>query len=540
MNMSTDRKDTPITLTWGETSLRDIAFKEYFPAAVKDLSVQKDVVTRFLNFYFGRRVQKGLGVEDLVFAVLSILPQSPYNESIVWADDVYKDDGKAFFLSAEAKLAYDIKTVTNKSNNEQSTEEMKETSQRNCIDNDEDTPNISNDIEDFNLNILFDLDDDNYNIDELSTGDKNTRERDETGRNNEQHSHEPNFDVQDNTVSKETVDEFEIKHNIDEFIKDIPKDIKFIPKPIQKENNILYYGPVENAAFSAWCNNMLSNWDTDSKSRAVLKSFFAVVAFVLMRATTKSYKHLFSSFHSEKFLRLLRHCINCGLKTYSPPHKRCLKGSYRTFRRRDGRTPTMFAKLVILGISNTLNKYMKYVILNGLLNYTADYGFNLIRMLRTVCIETVDGDVTQVMESTLCGETEASWKKVAAFLKEYCTGSSSKEYILSYRWARVLDGRFFKDLSCQQNYELAVILTVFVEKITGDSGVWQSAWVENDELEKYREMGNKLYERFESQEKERRSKTNAGKRGGRNLQQSGTPVDFSEVLRLIEIFKIFK
>ncbi|XP_028163655.1 uncharacterized protein LOC114355158 [Ostrinia furnacalis] len=498
--MSGENEENP-TFEWSEDRLEEIAFKELFPLSVTDiLSVQKDIIKRFLDFYLGGRVQKGIGVDDLVFAVLSILPVSPYDEKKIWSDAMFTNGGMAFFLTPEEKNAFQSRSTNDSQEDVQSTGEPMESPYPESVDATEDPVSISNDTE----NIHLDDDDDDHDDDEkdFTIEDETTANRDKDNlseSSNEINNVYDDDDDDDDDDGNSNISEEPINENMEPEPQpfsppiELPENIKFAQKPISKENKILTYGPVENAAFISCCHELLNRWDSESRSRAVLKSFFAVVALVLMRATTKGYKHLISTFYSQKFLRLLRHSIKCGLSKYSPPHKRCLKRAYRTFRRRDGNTPTMFAKLVLLSKNLSRFKYLNYIIFNGLLNYTAEYGFNLIQLLRTLCNEIEDGSVTRVMEATWCEATAASWMKVAIFLNERYTASSSDS---SYKWARVLDGRFFKGLSCQQNYGLAVIMSIFVEKLTGNLDVWKATWVENDELEKYRELGSRLYERF--------------------------------------------
>ncbi|CAH2244869.1 jg23078 [Pararge aegeria aegeria] len=99
---------------WSDTKCLLIASQESFPAIVRDPKVQKNIISRYLNFYLGGKIQKGLTARDLAFAVISILPISLDSEEFIWTKSEYSDDGKLFFLTPEDKLKYEIDTVVNK------------------------------------------------------------------------------------------------------------------------------------------------------------------------------------------------------------------------------------------------------------------------------------------------------------------------------------------------------------------------------------------------------------------------------------------
>lgn len=489
---------------WKDIECVKIATKQFFPDSVTALAVQKVIITRFLNFYLGGRKQKGIAVEDLVFAVLSIMPVSPLDETIAWHSGQFRRDGKLFFLSSEekniadenknifktgepvnvdlseeerepspqpstsqeqhVKVNDDIDTIINGAMSQSDKELLKNISA--SLSNVDITRAIEEQLQFYNIQIHETTSNDN-NIDEDTSADETEAERDE------EHSYNLDallYGIQSNNVR------------------------------VSKRNVTLSYGPAQNAAFNTYCNKVLANWESQPRGRVVLKCFFAVVALVLMRATAKSYKHLVSTFHSSKFLDFLTDknivpVLN-GQRLYFPPHKRCFKSAFRTFCKKADNTPVMFAKLVIL--SDSTNSWHLKSALRLLLNYTADYGFNLVRVWQIICTKVKSKEnVRLIVQLTTCEETKSSWDKLINFFSKYkCSGCEVTEKY--YHWARVLDPRYFKELSCLENYKLAVILTVFAEKLTGDPSLWGSKWVENDELENSKQIGLQRYQNYVS------------------------------------------
>ncbi|KAI5634598.1 hypothetical protein NE865_12723 [Phthorimaea operculella] len=512
--MAADKETKPTDpLFKGEWSNRrciDIALSKAFPTSVKDTNIQKNIITRYFNFYLGGKPQKGLSAADLAFAVISIMPQHENNEEFIWENHHYKEDGTMFFLTPEDKLKaevgkIDIGVESNKKSKipQHEVKEEKVFPEKLFRTNNELKPQFVNDYveEDEDLNHSFgsgyenmddlhDMDDLYENMDDFYENMVDNSIRMSSPKKFFKPPEKPSTSTYQSGAQKPCPIKF-------------PENIKWYsraPKNKEMEQNKPTYGPVENSAFVASCNKLLDQWEKSQKARIILKYFFGIAALILMRATTKKYTHLVNTFASYKFLSTI--AFTTGYLKYSVPHKKCVKNSYRIFNKKDGNIPVMFAKIVInsfhidaLRRENILLQKLNILKLT-ILSHTADYGFGLLTMLQNIKSKVDSFDINQIIEVTYYDRTAESWKRLHNFWNTYML-STSKE--ATHHWARIISPEFFKDLSCSSNFELSVILGVFIENLTNSSEVWQSAWAKSGDDETYMELmkiGKLMYQEY--------------------------------------------
>ncbi|CAH2094896.1 unnamed protein product [Euphydryas editha] len=439
---------------WSDDMCIRIATEDNFPAKVKDLSVQKDIINRFLNFYLSGKVQKGLSAKDIIFAAISIMPCTMNSEEFIWQNAHYSQDGTLFFLTPECKLKTEIKNVMMKH-------------KQNSADNKLEQQQVYKE----------------QNVTEMLDGEPHT----------------------DSTFKTNDVDFTELP---------LEELMWFRKKSLYKHDTtmniqIKEYGPVENLAFCKSCNELLAKWETDMIARLKLKYFFGIAALSLMRSIVKSYQHVMKMFTST-FPSICTFPITCSFPItfayindyiiYSPPSELCVKKTFKTFRKLERKVQIMFAKLVIESFFITkkkqedeegrwINTQIKNVFHVTVLAHTSNYGMEIINMLQEVACR---GDFLKIFKAFRTEETAISWNKVNDFLKKYLCQSSCQ---VTCYWARVIDKEQFKYLSCEKNYELAVIIAVYIEHVTGNKMIWNARWVKSGtNLEKYKQLGHKIYE----------------------------------------------
>jgi hypothetical protein len=463
-NDNSDKPNAQQKYEWNDRICNEMSKKEFFPSSVLESSVQKNIISRFFDFYLGAKRQPGISVSDLVFAVLSIVPVTPQIDSNVWSNKQYVADG-ALFVLPEKKEAVPAVPSEKQPAEADPLNVIKETAEELIESPIEDIISDNESVISTELN-LSKSSSSHSSLDSLI---QVLECSDSEPVNSKHETIQPNGNFQNITI-------------------EFPTSVQWFSNKPQAQTRIctlIQYGPVENLNFIRTVSELLQVWDTNSAARAMLKYFFAVIALVLMRATTKSYKHLVNTFCNEKFLPLIK--FSQRHITYCTPHKRCLKAAYRTFLRRDRNTPVMFAKIIVLYMSLNEKHKLKLTIRNAVLLHTSGYGLNLVNLWRLITQEMEIKDVQAIGKLSLTPETRKSWERLIDFFEK------TKGQTLFY-WARVLNWEYFKQLSCQQNYELAVILGVFVEKITGNSSLWESSWVNKDGLDEAKEIGYSLYE----------------------------------------------
>lgn len=482
---------------WNDKKCLRIASYDKFPDTVRDTSVQKNIISRYLNFYLGGKVQKGLTARDLAFAVISIMPISPESENFIWTDEEYSENGNLFFLTPDDRLKYDINRVIDKKTSEQKGGEdglyngpndVVEASGNNMEEN-SDNDNIvsseascTSEIEANSCvhNKVVNAIDDHSEIEIHVNNDAENRDHNNEGHEDADHG---NADDENNTSDiPENLQWFRLKRNAESGINPT------------KENK---YGPVENAEFCIYCNNILDNWENNVHDRITLKFFFAMTALLVMRGKTKTFQNI-TRYFSTKFVNSLD---PYGPKCYTTPHRGFVKKSWISCREANEKMRVMFAKLVILSLSQPerLNNYVqKNIIRFAVLSHTAYTGMGIIHLLQQLAaVNTYNFKI--MFKFLYSKETAVSWNRVNDFFKKYLS-EETKQY--TCHWAGIIDSESFKHLSCVSNYELAVVTAVFIEKLTESTGVWKSAWVSRgDTLEECKLLGCRLFEEFEKYEK---------------------------------------
>lgn len=471
------------TEAWSNTKCIELAFKDNFPAAVEDLTVQKAIIERFLNFYLGARIQKGFNVKDIVFSAISIMPLHKDTEEFIFKKIHFMEDGTLFFLTPEDKLSDDAKAKDDADI---------------AADN---SPSTSKDSKGNGFYKSYKTEN-NYQtqvrqIRHEHTSYKLPLEHEETIDDNVTTSDAEEPSDQESIASNES----------EEAIPKLPSNIRWsgekrlrpVNTSAQKE-----YGPIENSAFTTSCNRLLAKWETDRETRIILKYFFGIIALTLMRATTKTYKHLVKTFSGNKFRQTIDF-VHSHLR-FSVPHKRCVKNCTRTFSRKAGNTSIMFAKIVVNSFHidalrrQEASKQSLNIFKVTVLAHTADYGFGLVSLLETIVRKVGKEALNDVLKCTYCAETSASWDAIKSFFDKYMVISSKEK---TYRWARVIDNVYFKTLSCNSNYVLSVIFGTFIENLTKDSGIWKSTWVETGNATAFKKLGLSMYKKFKELEREK-------------------------------------
>lgn len=465
---------------WSDDMCCQIALEDSFPIKVKELSAQKDIINRFLNFYLSGKVQKGLSARDIIFAVISIMPLTNESEKFIWDDHHYSEDGTLLFLTPECQLKNEIKSVLMKRESNFTEEKLKtrkvHTEQINVtkvFDGEVLTNDSRCETNDVDVSL------DNFTMDEKVLPDKSSK------------------DFTDDSKFQTNEDGNALKTEVtDENVQSSPLDKLnwFRKKPLYKakmNTQTIKYDPVKNAAFCTSCNKLLAKWDTDMDARIELKYFFGIVALSLMRSIVKSYEHVMQMFMStfpNRFAHTRKFII------YSPPSAICVRKTFKTFRKVDRKIQIMFAKLVINSIVKKAEEQFRPPQMNifnaTILAPTSNYGMEIINMIQEVACMSKEGFVK--FEAFRLEETAVSWNRIDKFLKKYLYTST---YQSTCFWARVIDTEKFKYLTCENNYELAVVIASFIESSTGNNAIWNSRWVKSGtNLDKYKQLGHKIYE----------------------------------------------
>ncbi|XP_023950531.1 uncharacterized protein LOC112054845 [Bicyclus anynana] len=472
--MATYRKKLfpPNIETWSDKQCLEISRTEMFPVIVKDLGVQKNIISRFLNFYLGGKVQKGLSPRDLIFAVISIMPISLTSEEFIWTESEYSEDGKLFFLTPDDKLKYEINSVINKrsdDNNENvsiAAEELTEAQDQLDDSHEKKIINIIK-VDSNKENVTSDT----HNQIKIET--KSDAQKDLSSTMDEKSEVKPTLNKKPPGKCEGPLLWYRLKN-------DQPKNKNSSEEKI--------YTPADNVAFCIYFNRLLDHWDTDEQARISVKYFFAMAGLYLMRGKVKTCqnltKYFATKFHSN---------LPCQVST--TPHKDFVKKSWKCFRENDNKTAIMFAKLVILSFvnSNRLDKYEKTNIIRfAVLSHTAYSEMGIINMFQQLASQTSNSEQFWLLfENMYTEQTAVSWNNVNDFFKKYLC------YNGTHHWAGIISSKTFAHLSCSSNYELAVVVAVFIEKLTNNVGVWQSAWVSKGRnLEECKQLGYEIYKKY--------------------------------------------
>ncbi|XP_047537042.1 uncharacterized protein LOC125071033 [Vanessa atalanta] len=471
--------DDEETEEWSDNMCIRISLEDSFPAIVRDKTIQKGIINRFLNFYLSGKVQKGLNARDIIFAVISIIPYSLKTEELIWNDNEFSDDGKLFFLTPDDKLKTDINSIL---------------TQRLKIKDDqlEKNNNITDNETKISENSITELKLENEKCTDCNTPDIPDQVSDA---------------VHDEKSSLN--ESYNINEDASEDIGPSPLDTLgwFRKKPINKQPISIEaneYGSAENAAFCISCNKLLDLWNSDIRARIYLKYFFGFAALSLMRTVAKSYHHVIKMFQNT-FPRTVS--FTADLIKYSPPSNACVTTSFKTFRRVERQTQIMFAKLVINSflLNYKLSKEIEILDISDtggvrnmlritVLSHLSHYGMELINMLQEIASRTC---FSRAFKSLYSEETAFSWNKVNNFFKKYMYESARQR---TFHWAPIIDRKQFKYLSCENNFELAVVTAVFVEKLSFNEGIWNARWVKSGKnLETYKKLGLKMYEDYSNQ-----------------------------------------
>ncbi|CAH0728664.1 unnamed protein product, partial [Brenthis ino] len=449
-------EETNVSLEeWSDEKCYKIAFQDNFPSKVKNIDIQKSIVSRFLKFYLSGKVQKGLSVTDIIFSTISIMPTTWNSENVLWHDYFYDEEGTLFFVSPEDKLTTEVKNI------------MKN---RNKLTNIQLDDCQSEDIINDSITYQSEVKSPNCSEEKVPVN-----------------------------VEKESVSQKSQLDNLSD--SDMSRSIKkitwFSSKSVYSQTNKANstnsdtIAPVENAAFCASINKLFNKWDNDECARAYLKYYFGLTGLILMRTLILPYHKVMSAF-TNNFFRSLQQII---FNNYSIPDKTCVKKSFKTFRKMDNKTQIMFARLVIQSIlldgHRDLEHYIKNVLKFGLMTHTANFKMDLIKMLQEVAIHTYSFD--KLFEMLNVEELTNSWERFNNFLKKYMSEHNSK----TIHWARVIESNQFEYLSCSNNFEFAVVIAVLIEKFSGHSGIWNAKWVKSgNNLQVYKELGLKIYKKY--------------------------------------------
>ncbi|XP_014355690.2 uncharacterized protein LOC106708667 [Papilio machaon] len=464
------KQENTETNTWDDYDCFKISQENFFPAKVMDLDTQKIIITRFLNFYVGGKVPKGLRVSDLLFAVISIIPLTSDTEEFIWHENEYRDDGFLFFLTPEEKLNSDFKNIAKKAN-------------KTYIDT----------IEDNNSNIIES--DSNKFSDYESKNDVGAPSCDEKA---------PKCEEQDDTSASDNNSDDNLKKTLSYVsIKWRGLKTSFVSSC---EITSKQYGPVENSAFISSCNKLLIEWDESKESRIIIKWFFGIIALTLMRGIVKGKKNIINTFKSKNFLNKIRF-INSYI-TYTTPQERCVERCCKEMMLRESHNKVMFAKIIFnsfridvlqrkLFISNNYGLYNVFRMC--VVDHTAYCDMGIINLLKSIYGYVYSINFSIILSDLKDEEINDSMEQVRNFILKYM----KKEECFTYHWARYFDSTQFEYLSCSKSYATAVLLAVFIEKLMGKSDVWRSGWVrmQQVDLDRYKQLGEQLYKQYECKTK---------------------------------------
>ncbi|XP_068619105.1 uncharacterized protein [Battus philenor] len=453
---------------WNDYECYKISQEDFFPTKVMNLNTQKLVITRFLNFYVGGRVPKGLWVTDILFAVIALIPLTENSEKFIWHKKEYSNLGTLFFLTPEERLGMEIEKIIAKSNETRNNETKEAIDNKQFSDIPREEEQQRNEVE------------------------KNSEEK-ETGNDN--------IDSSNSSASDDINDGFStllyglsIKwHGNMNFTQNTSK------KLMQKS-------PVDNSAFITYCNKLLSTWDESVSSRIRLKYFFGIIALTLMQGIIKGKNNLMFIFSQEKFQSRISFIKSLIDVDYLCPSEGCVYKCCREFRTRERSHMIMFAK-VLFNKFRIEHMYVKNITSPsfGLYNifrmcivdHLAYYDMGIINLLKTIYRTTGPGSsFFVIVEELQSDEIDVCFKQVRLYLKKYLMNKKSTCY--THHWARFFDEKQFEYLSCRKSYAAAVVLSLFIEKMTANSGIWRSGWVktQNEDLEKYKQLGTRLYKQY--------------------------------------------
>ncbi|KPI92117.1 hypothetical protein RR46_13338 [Papilio xuthus] len=350
--------------TWDDYDCFKISQENFFPSKVINLNTQKNIITRFLNFYVGGKVPKGLRVSDLLFAVISIIPLTSETEDFIWHENEYRDDGSLFFLSPEEKLNSEFKAIAKKSNK---------------------TPNVTEP----NRNKFSDYESKNnvaappcHNEETPNSEEKNNigTSNNKTDDNQKTTSSDLNNDVLLSHIT-DLVDNMSLKW----------RGSTSFASPCEVVSK--QYGPAENSVFISSCNKLLIAWEEskESRSRLILKWFFGIIALTLMRGIVKRKKNILNTFQSKTFLNKITF-INSYIN-YIPPQESCVERCCNEMMVREKHHKVMFAKILFNSIRIDIlqrehaitNYYGLYNIFRMcVVDHTAYYDMGILNLLKSI------------------------------------------------------------------------------------------------------------------------------------------------------------
>lgn len=471
--------------TWDDYDCYKISQENFFPAKVMDLDTQKIIITRFLNFYVGGKVPKGLRASDLLFAVISIIPLTAESDELIWHENEYSDDGSLFFMTPEEKLTKEFKAIVTRAN-------------KTCIDT---TKNNNSSI--IESNLKTNKSSDNQNEDNPGAP---ACDNGQTSSCQEQNMSTNDINSDDTKQTPSDVDKDD-GDALQSFITDVTDNmsIKWVGSTRSastSEPSSMQYGPLENSAFISSCNKILIEWDESQESRVLIKCFFGIVALILMRGIVKGKKNIINTFKSKNFLHKIRF-IDPVIK-YTPPHESCVEKCCKEMMLRERHHKVMFAKIILNSIRiDILQKEHCILIYHGLYNifkmcvvdHTAYYDMGIINLLKSIYGYVGAGpEFSIILRDLKSEEINECMMQVRNFRLKYM----KKENCFTYHWARYFDSTQFEYLSCRKSYATAVMLAVFLEKMMRSSDVWRSGWVRAQEvdLDRYKQHAEQLYKQY--------------------------------------------
>lgn len=200
------------------------------------------------------------------------------------------------------------------------------------------------------------------------------------------------------------------------------------------------------------------------------------LALTLMRFAIRKKEQVSHCFHKDKYKENLAHMKLWSVeKPYSPPCERTLEICENGFKKRHRSTSNIFTiivhEFVLTNNPNYHNSSAAIFLKNAVLSDTSRNGLGMIQLLQDVCTLT-SMSWKEIMEKTLWDVTETSWERISTFFQTQYSVDNPQH---SSNWARIIDDRYFKDLTQKENILLATVFAAVVAEVHGP-GIWNAEW----------------------------------------------------------------
>nr|XP_012137696.1 PREDICTED: uncharacterized protein LOC105662115 isoform X2 [Megachile rotundata] len=216
--------------------------------------------------------------------------------------------------------------------------------------------------------------------------------------------------------------------------------------------------------------------DTATEAETELIKLGSFLALTLMRFAIRKKEQVSHCFHKDKYKENLAHMkLWPAEKPFSPPCDRCLEICENGLKKGLRSTSHIFTiivhEFVLTKNPDYHNSSAAIFLKNAVLADTARNGLGMIQLLQDVCTLT-SMSWKEIMEKTLWEVTETSWERISKFFQTQYSVDNPQH---SFNWTRIIDDRYFKDLTQKENIFLATVFAAVIAKVHGP-GIWNAEW----------------------------------------------------------------